>query len=65
KELPEMVQGTYRLAEIQYGHFERFLFLSAPVDTEKVTGLYSNGFLKITLPKMLSDKTHKISITEG
>jgi len=65
KDLPEMEKGTYRLAEIQYGHFERFLFLSAPVDTEKVTALYSNGYLKITLPKMLSDKTHKIPITEG
>jgi HSP20 family protein len=65
KEVPEMERGTYRLAEIQYGQFERFLFLSAPVDTEKVTALYTNGLLKITLPKMLSDKTHKIPITEG
>jgi HSP20 family molecular chaperone IbpA len=30
-----------------------------------VTALYTNGLLKITLPKMLSDKAHKITITEG
>lgn len=56
--------GTYRLAEIQYGEFERILFLPAPVDTEIVNATYLNGFLQITLAKLPMDVTHKIPISD-
>ncbi len=65
KEMPLSENATYRLAEIQYGKFERFLYLPAPIDTEIVTSSYSNGFLQIRLTKLQIDKTHKIPITEG
>jgi HSP20 family protein len=42
---------TYRLAEIQYGRFERILFLPNPIDPEKVTAASKNGFLEIRLAK--------------
>ena len=45
-------KATYRLAEIQYGSFERVLFLPCPIDTNKVTALYTNGFLQINMAKM-------------
>ena len=64
-ELPRADSGTYRLAEIQYGKFERFLFLPAPIDTEVVSTSYSNGFLQIRLAKLQLDKTHKVSISDG
>lgn len=64
-EIPLVENATYRLAEIQYGKFERILFLPTPVDTELVTSSYSNGFLKIRLSKLPVDVTHKIPISDG
>ena len=64
-EIPLIKNATYRLAEIQYGKFERILFLPTPIDTEVVTSSYSNGFLKIRLSKLPVDVTHKIHISDG
>jgi HSP20 family protein len=61
-ELPRIDNATYRLAEIQYGRFERTLYLPAPIDTDVVTSSYSNGFLQIRLAKLVQDKVHKIPI---
>lgn len=49
---PPKEKATYRLAEIQYGSFERVLFLPCPIDTNQVTASYSNGFLQVSLAKM-------------
>jgi len=57
-------RGTYRLAEIQYGSFERILYLPAPIDTEVVTSSYVNGFLQLRLAKLPPAKTHNIAIEE-
>ncbi|MBW1693846.1 MAG: Hsp20/alpha crystallin family protein [Deltaproteobacteria bacterium] len=57
--------ATYRLAEIQYGKFERILYLPSPIDPEVVSASYSNGFLQVRLAKLALDKSHKIHITEG
>ena len=65
EEIPRVENTTYRLAEIQYGVFERILYLPAPIDTDKVSASYLNGFLQIRLAKILQDKTHKITISEG
>ncbi|MBC2695800.1 MAG: Hsp20/alpha crystallin family protein [Desulfobacteraceae bacterium] len=48
-ELPRVENIKYRLAEIQYGKFERILFLPASIDIDKVTASYLNGFLQIRL----------------
>lgn len=56
--------ATYRLAEIQYGSFERVLFLPAPIDPEVVSASYVNGFLRIRLAKLPRDKTHRIPIAD-
>ena len=55
---------TYRLAEIQYGQFERILFLPSPIDPEVVSSSYSNGFLRLTLAKMPRPETHRIPISD-
>jgi HSP20 family protein len=57
--------STYRLAEIQYGKFERILFLPAPIDPEVVSASYTNGVLEIRLAKVPMDRTHKIPISDG
>lgn len=64
-EIPLIKNATYRLAEIQYGKFERILFLPTPIDTDIVTSSYSNGFLKIQLSKLPVDVSHKIPISDG
>jgi len=64
-EMPRAETGTYRLAEIQYGRFERVLFLPAPIDTEVVSSSFSNGFLQIRLAKIPAAKTHKIPIQDS
>lgn len=58
-------ETTYRLAEIQYGRFERILYLPEPINTEKVSSTYSNGFLEIRLPKAPESKPRSIPISEG
>jgi len=57
--------ATYRLAELQYGHFERILFLPAPIDPGVVSAAYQNGLLEIRLAKQPPEKTHKIVIQDG
>lgn len=64
-ELPRIDNATYRLAEIQYGNFERILYLPVPIDTEIVSASYSNGFLEIRLAKQPLDTIHKVPISEG
>ena len=59
---PPAEKATFRLAEIQYGPFERVLFLPSPIDTEQVTASYTNGFLKVRLTKLKFDRTRVIPI---
>jgi len=63
QELPRSANATYRLAEIQYGNFERVLYLPAPIDTEDVSTSYANGFLEIRLAKQKVEKAYKIPIS--
>lgn len=56
--------ATYRLAEIQYGRFERILFLPAPIDPEVVSATYTNGMLEIRLAKQPAEAIRKITIDE-
>ena len=65
KEVPLSTNGTYRLAEIQYGQFERVLFLPVPIDPEVVSAAFINGLLQIRLAKKPMDQTHRIPIEEG
>jgi len=57
--------ATYRLAEIQYGKFERILFLPAPIDPEVVSAAYQNGLLEIRLAKLPRERPHKVPIQDG
>ena len=64
KEMTSVPDGTYRLAEIQYGSFERILYLPAPIDPEVVSSTYAHGFLQIRMAKMSQGKTHQIPVTD-
>lgn len=45
--------ATYRLAEIQFGPFERVLYLPCVIDVNKVSAKVSDGFLRLVLGKAL------------
>lgn len=57
------LNGRYRLAEIQYGPFERLLYLKSPVDTENITAKYKNGFLYIEINKQSQKARQNIPIS--
>lgn len=44
--------STYRLAEIQFGQFERVLYLPSVIDVDRVSAHFKNGFLTLTLGKI-------------
>ncbi len=64
-ELARLADSAYRLAEIQYGRFERVLYLPEPIDPQSVTSTYLNGFLEIHMARFRQEKTHKIPIQNG
>ncbi|HJO63477.1 MAG TPA: Hsp20/alpha crystallin family protein [Desulfobacterales bacterium] len=64
-QIPRVENTTYRLAEIQYGKFERILFLPTPIDTDKVSASFLDGLLQIQLLKLRMDITYKIPIIDG
>jgi HSP20 family protein len=63
-QVPRIDNAKFRLAEIQYGKFERILYLPSPIDPEVVSASYTNGFLQVRLAKLKLDKTFKVPITE-
>jgi HSP20 family protein len=61
---PRAAGASFRLAEIQYGNFERVLYLPTAIDPEVVSATYNNGFLQLRLAKALSTKARRIPIAE-
>lgn len=59
---PPEKNGRYRLAEIQYGPFERILYMRSPINTETVTARYKNGFLHVEMEKMEYPAKQKVPI---
>jgi HSP20 family protein len=62
--LPSADNGRYRLAEIQYGLFERIMHLPVMIDPEKVTASYKKGLLQINLAKLTCETSYKIPISD-
>ena len=59
---PERIR--YHQLEVYYGPFERVVALptEVPVDRDKLTATYKDGFLKVILPKKQQISTKKIEI---
>jgi len=60
-----ITETTFFLAEIQYGKFERILFLPKPIDTDKVSASLSAGVLQITMVKRELSKSMKVPIRDN
>ena len=61
--IPPDGSATYRLAEIQFGRFERVLYLPSLIDTENVSASFSNGFLEMILAKIVLDRSRKMKFS--
>ncbi len=57
----------YHQLEVYYGPFERVVALPAevPIDRDKLTASYKEGFLKVVLPKQSQTGSRKIEIEES
>jgi HSP20 family protein len=56
--------AKYRLAEIQYGKFDRIIFMPSQIDTEQISATYQNGFLQMRMGKLKVKKFHTIEIED-
>ena len=56
----------YHQLEVYYGPFERVVALppEVPLDRDRLTATYKDGFLKVTLPKTQQLGSRKIEIAE-
>ncbi|MFP4226471.1 MAG: Hsp20/alpha crystallin family protein [Desulfobacterales bacterium] len=62
--VPPAENGKYRLAEIQYGNFERVLYLPAAIDTDSVNAIYKKGLLYIRVNKLTQKSRHNVPIND-
>jgi HSP20 family protein len=58
----EIKQDQYHIRERRYGHFERSITLSVPVNAEAIDASYENGVLTLLIPKAEEVKPKRISI---
>ncbi len=54
----------YCLAELQYGQFDRILYLPHPIDPDQVTASHSNGMLQISMAKRRLPQTRSVPIRD-
>ena len=61
----ESTEGRYRVLQCAYGHFRRVVPLAARVLPDKATATYTDGVLKVILPKASPGKpaSHTIRVT--
>lgn len=62
KVLPGSRKGTYHQMEIASGFFERRITLPVAADATNAKASCENGLVKIILPKVINERTLKISI---
>lgn len=62
KQETEETKGEYFRREISQGEISRTMSLPAEVNSEKASAAYTDGILKITLPKVKSSKRHTVKI---
>lgn len=58
----EHTDGRYRVTECAYGKFERAIHLPEDVDSGKARATYSNGVLRVELPKAETRRRRTIEV---
>jgi HSP20 family protein len=57
KQQKEEKEKNYYRMERSYGSFQRMLSLPEDADQEKISGVYKNGIIEITIPRKAAPKT--------
>jgi HSP20 family protein len=65
RQAPDEGEQRWYLSEFGAGEFARSLRLPYPVDQERTTAQFTNGVLRLTLPKAESAKPRRIAIGGG
>ncbi len=50
--------------EIDYGRFQRMIRITIPIDEEAISATYSDGFLRIALPKRRQNRAIDVEVVE-
>ncbi|MFH1457501.1 MAG: Hsp20/alpha crystallin family protein [Patescibacteria group bacterium] len=58
----EVDEKNYYRKEVRYGAFHRTVALPASINNDKISAIFENGVLKITLPKEERVKPKKIDV---
>lgn len=58
----ERTEGRYHVSECAYGHFKRAIPLPDEVETEKAEATYTNGVLRVELPKPATGRRRTIKV---
>jgi len=61
----EHSEGRYHVSECAYGQFRRAVPLPDAVNAEKAKASYSNGVLRVALPKLESGRRKRITVEVG
>ncbi len=56
---------TFHRVERRYGTFRRVITVPAPIDKEKITADYTDGVLRVTLPKSEEVKPKRIEVKKA
>lgn len=56
---------TWLIKERPHGRFERRFDLSVPLNTDKIVATYTDGILRLALPKAESVKARKIEVSRN
>lgn len=59
----EKTVGRYHVTECAYGQFERAIPLSEEVEADNAQASYTNGVLRVELPKSTRSKHRKVEVT--
>jgi HSP20 family protein len=58
-------ERNYLSHEYQLGNFSRSVRLPESIDSDGVKATYEHGVLRLTLPKAVHSKTHRIRVEDG
>ena len=56
---------TFHRVERRYGTFRRVITVQVPIDEEQITAEYTNGVLRVTLPKSEEVKPKRIEVKKA
>lgn len=62
EEVNEKKEKNHYTKEIRRGSFERIIAIPSPVQQGKVTAVYKDGVLKVTMPKRDDVNEHKVKV---